>query len=524
MRRRASPAPGDVDRPDAGARVRAAQRRAPQHPLGVQVGRVRELARDLGHAVDRARCSSPTRRGAGSARRDASRVIVIARPPARGCGPASRRRRCAARRLPPRAAADQQRARPARRAEHERGDRVVDARAGRGRRAATARCRRACPARASRSRPARPRQLRAVDRPERERLAGGHRGRAAAQAREEQRLAHLGAELAGLVGGGAVDAEPDRRAGLQQRRSPARCPRRAARSSSGSARRRCRSRRACGPRSASRWTQCASQTSSPSQPSVVEVLDRAHAEPLAGRTPPRRASRPGACAAARRGGGRARPTSAISSRGDRERRARRRRAIRSIDAGRRVVEAVDRRLGWRPGWRRGPRRPRPAAGRRASAPRSIEPRQGWKRRPSSRAASISSAEQVAGAAREEVVVVGAGRAARARERGQARPRGRVATISASMPRPHRVERRSASSNSVASLGQPARGPLVEVVVAVDEARAWPGSRAPSMRRRPVASRRRARRRPRRSGRPRPRGGRRRTRCRRRRPWRSRSPR
>src|SRR5919199_1242955 len=58
---------------------------------------------------------------------------------------------------------------------------------------------------------------RALDRAERERLARGERGRAAPQAREEQRLAQLGGELAGLVGRRAVDAEADRRAGLGER-------------------------------------------------------------------------------------------------------------------------------------------------------------------------------------------------------------------------------------------------------------------------------------------------------------------
>ena len=41
----------DVDRDDARVRVRAAQRRAVQHPGDVEVARVRELAGDLGHAV-----------------------------------------------------------------------------------------------------------------------------------------------------------------------------------------------------------------------------------------------------------------------------------------------------------------------------------------------------------------------------------------------------------------------------------------------------------------------------------------
>ena len=42
---------GGVERGDAGARVRAAQRRAPEHPVGAEVGRVGELAAHLRHAV-----------------------------------------------------------------------------------------------------------------------------------------------------------------------------------------------------------------------------------------------------------------------------------------------------------------------------------------------------------------------------------------------------------------------------------------------------------------------------------------
>ena len=42
---------GGVERADAGARVRAAQRRAPEHPVGAEVGRVGELAAHLRDAV-----------------------------------------------------------------------------------------------------------------------------------------------------------------------------------------------------------------------------------------------------------------------------------------------------------------------------------------------------------------------------------------------------------------------------------------------------------------------------------------
>src|SRR5581483_1171330 len=52
----------------------------------------------------------------------------------------------------------------------------------------------------------------AAARPEPERLAHSHRGRAAAAAGDEQRLLDLEEEIAALVRGRAVDAEPDRRA------------------------------------------------------------------------------------------------------------------------------------------------------------------------------------------------------------------------------------------------------------------------------------------------------------------------
>ena len=88
----------------------------------------------------------------------------------------------------------------------------------------------------------------------------------AVAAGEQHRGAQLVDQLPALVGRRAVDAEADRRAGGQQRRGPARCPRRAGRWRSGSARRRCRSRPSARVSASLRWTQCASQTSSPSQP------------------------------------------------------------------------------------------------------------------------------------------------------------------------------------------------------------------------------------------------------------------
>ena len=244
---------------------------------------------------------------------------TTARPPTSSVSHRARRRRARARR-------------PGRRC-----------RRGRGRRAATARRRRACRARASRAR-RRGRGSARRGRAERERLAGGQRRRAAAQ--RGRRAA---------PGAARPPARPPRWTPRRRRRGrPARRRRAAPATGAMPAPSRAFERRAvrdagagraeaARPRASSRWTQCASQTSSPSQPSSLEVLDRAHAEPLAGRTPPRRPSRPGACAAARRGGGRARRTRAISSARDRERRARRERDPQHR-AGRRVVEAVDRGL------------------------------------------------------------------------------------------------------------------------------------------------------------------------------------
>ena len=57
---------------------------------------------------------------------------------------------------------------------------------------------------------------RAAARPEPQRLAYGHRARAAAAPRDEQRLLDLEEEVAALVRGRAVDAEPDRRARVDQ--------------------------------------------------------------------------------------------------------------------------------------------------------------------------------------------------------------------------------------------------------------------------------------------------------------------
>ena len=164
------------------------------------------------------------------------------------------------------AAADEQRVHERARAEHERGDRVGDPRmidaveppqrdVG-----VLARLQRADLGLAAEA-------AGAVDRAQLERLADVERraGRGASRA-SEQRLAQLAAELAGLVGGGAVDPEPDRRAVAEQAPTGAMpAPSRALELGQ------CATPVPVSPKRrtscSSRCTQCASQTSSPSQPS-----------------------------------------------------------------------------------------------------------------------------------------------------------------------------------------------------------------------------------------------------------------
>ena len=233
--------------------------------------------------------------------------------------------------------------------------------------------------------------------------------------------------------------------------------------------------------SGDRWTQCASQTSGPEPVEVVEVLDRAHAEALEAEAPPPRRSRPGGCAGARRGAGARAGRLGHQLPRHRERRARgRRRSAASPRArGRASGRSPPR---WRRGRRRGPRPPRPAAARPASAPRSIEPRHGWKRRPSSGRRAIVAREQ----RRRRRAGTGSGgpwwwssptRASAARRRA-----GRRVDDLLVDPRPARVERGEPAEEVLRPGAQPAGRPLVEVVVAVDEARAWRGRPRPSMRR------------------------------------------
>ena len=104
----------------------------------------------------------------------------------------------------------------------------------------------------------------------------------------------------------------------------------------------------------------------------------------------------------------------------------------------------------------------------SETPRSIEPREATRRTPSSRAARISASTRPGDAAREDVVVVEDGRAARERELGEAGARGGVEHLLVD-PRPDRVERPQ-PREEVGVLRAGARERLVEVVVRVDEAR------------------------------------------------------
>ena len=137
-------------------------------------------------------------------------------------------------------------------------------RRARGRRCARSRRRRACPARASRCRCGRARLRRRGCEPER--VARGHRRAAAAAARGEQRLLHLEAHVAALVRGGAVDAEADADAGVEQlahgRGAGAEAEVRGGAVRDADA----VCRRSAATSAGERWTQCAHQTSPSSQP------------------------------------------------------------------------------------------------------------------------------------------------------------------------------------------------------------------------------------------------------------------
>ena len=223
---------------------------------------------------------------------------------------------------------------------------------------------------------------------------------------------------AGLVGGRAVHAEPDRDAGVPQVADPGDPG-----AEPGVRGRAVRDRR-CRSRPARRWPRRRGgprgpyQTSGPSQPSDSMYSTGDAAELLAGRTPPRRASRT-RWVCIRTPLRRASSAACLSSvTGDRERRAGRH-ADPQHRVERRVVVLVDRRVG------------RGQDGvdvldhvvRRQAAllwPRSIEPRVGWNRSPTGARALDLRGEHVAAVVREDVVVVGRRGAAGARRARRAR--------------------------------------------------------------------------------------------------------
>ena len=95
---------------------------------------------------------------------------------------------------------------------------------------------------------------------------------------------------------------------------------------------------------------------------------------------------------------------------------------------------------------------------------------GWKRKPSSRAAAISAADQVAGAARMQVQVVGGGRAAAQGKLAQAHPGGYVRRLLVEAA-PHRIQGAQPGEQVAGQCrGERARQVLVQVVVGVDQAR------------------------------------------------------
>ena len=250
----------------------------------------------------------------------------------------------------------------------------------------------------------------AASRSEPERIPRRHRLRAAAPARDEQRLLDLEAQVTALVRRRAVDAEADAHARVDEVAHAARRPRPGAGWRSGSARRRCLSRANVATSASDRWTQCAHQTSPAIQPSWSRY-STGGSRTAPGSTPPLRPSRPGACAATARACARVRPTrpSAPSSprtasrarRPGRSRRPSASPASRSVSA--RIASIVlDQASGGRPP-SRVPEVHRAARGDEAHAELAR------------RAISASTSPAPA---REHVVVVEDGRAARQRELGE----------------------------------------------------------------------------------------------------------
>ena len=458
----------DVDLADPRARVRAAQRGAPQHPVGPQVGRVREVALDLGDPVGAAQAlADPAADRSLDAHTATSciRRLALAMSRAISSSSAVVRRPFSTTDFPPTSSVSTIGRAPSTSAATgsampawSRSPSLPERDVG-----LLARLERADLVFAAQA-------ARAVDGAQRERLAGGQRLRAALDARDEQRLAQLAAQLARLVGGGAVDPEADRRARRRERRHR--------RDAGAEPRVRGRAVRHAGAGLAEPPHLALVQVHAVGEPDVVaepadllEVLDRAHAEQLeAELLLVERLGHVGVQADVPR----SRELGRLGHQllGDAERRARRER---DPDHGvrRRVVEAVDR-LG---------------AGLedRVAVLGDLVGRQAALRLPEVHAAAARveahvqlargldlDREQVAGAAREDVVVVGARAAAGARQRGQPGAGGGALDVAVDA-RPHGVELLQPLEQR-RLLRHAARGPLVEVVVAVDEPRAWRASR------------------------------------------------
>ena len=311
-----------------------------------------------------------------------------------------------------------------------------------------------------------PRQhLGAAARSEPERLPGGHRLRPAAPARDEQRLPDVVEEVAALVRRRAVDAEPDAHARVRSSPAPARRPLRGGGSTSGSARRRCRSprsgrsRRPRGGRSGrTRRRRRASRASRGTRPACSRTAP--------GSTPPPRPSPRGACAAAGRGGAPGPADSVI------------RRPV--TENGEQGATAI---------WTRAPGPvscSSPARRSVSASTASISSTSSSGGKPAVGDAEVHRAargdepaaellrglhlglDQPRAAAREDVVVVEDGRAAGEHQLRDAGARRRVLRLGVD-PRPRRVELDEPLEEG-GLLRAGARERLVEVVVRVDEAR------------------------------------------------------
>ena len=301
----------DVQLADPRARVRAAQRRAPQHPVGPQVGRVREVALDLRDAV-----------GAADALADAaadrwSRRVMPPPPDSLAARHGGRARSSSSSPVSSRPSSTTVRPPTSSRSTRGRGPSTSAATgsaipawsSSSSRHSATSA---SLPGSSEPISASRPRQRAPWIVPS----ASASRAVSACgpprQPRHEQRLAQLAAQLARLVGRRAVDAEPDRRAGGGERghrRDAGAEPRvrgRAVRDAGAASRRTGAPRARRGARSGrARRRRRASRAARGTRPGARRTAR--------GRTPPRRASRPCACAAARRACARSSAVSAISS-------------------------------------------------------------------------------------------------------------------------------------------------------------------------------------------------------------------